>query len=271
MKRRSVSPAWLAPGVPAWAAPPWWRPFSSWLRVSKLHLQSFSERTKSCWITIRCSSGKKQKQYPWCACVFSAALQNSAPGVELRSITVKPLWATGQVSIWHVKILLPTKYFADDLIFNPTGANSWLPLIHCWIYIISAYYTFTSCMSLLHVNKCSPVFELPSGILWLFQSTQTKSCPWGQLRFLPVAALRYFLLEGGERTPFLSDLLKVAEWTNTLHYLTNLGEGMQPSAAVMASLFCLQRLLKVCFWVQKGKCALRQKAAAGNGSTQEYI
>lgn len=33
-KMRSQKPAWSAPGVPTWAAPPWWRPFSSWLYLS---------------------------------------------------------------------------------------------------------------------------------------------------------------------------------------------------------------------------------------------
>lgn len=35
-KKTRSSSAWTAPEILAWAAPPWWRPFSSWLHVRKL-------------------------------------------------------------------------------------------------------------------------------------------------------------------------------------------------------------------------------------------
>lgn len=101
MKRRSVSPAWLAPGGPAWAAPPWWRPFSSWLRVSELHLQGFSEKTKSCWITI-----SKQQQKTNIPDVPVYSLQHSGTAPLVLSCRVLYQWnalrATGQVTnIWN--------------------------------------------------------------------------------------------------------------------------------------------------------------------------
>lgn len=48
-KKTRSSSAWTAPGILAWAAPPWWRPFSSWLHVRKLQETKNSSRKTFKW------------------------------------------------------------------------------------------------------------------------------------------------------------------------------------------------------------------------------